>query len=69
MSLLGEALKRWKCEHHFLSRDSYRDPLGIPTCCGPWHNGSGHFVTFYLCQEYWTILDPLGPSPASNPTL
>jgi len=50
--LLGGAPQRWKREHHFLHRDSYWDPLGIPTCCGPWHNGSDHFVTFYLCQEY-----------------
>jgi hypothetical protein len=59
MLLLGEAPQRWKREHHFLPRDSYRDLLGIPTCCGPCHNGSDQFVTFYLSQEYCTILDPL----------
>ena len=32
----------------------------IPICCGPWHIGAaGHFVTFYMCQEYWPLLDPL----------
>jgi len=67
MLLLGEAPQRWRREHHFLPRDSYREPLGIPTCCGPWHNGSDHFVTFYLCQEYWTMLDPLCLARASYP--
>ena len=28
-----------------------------------------HFVTFYLCQEYWTILDPIYPAKASHPSL
>ena len=67
MLLLGEAPQRWKREHRFLPRDSYRDPLGIPTCCGPWHNGSDHFVTFYMCKEYWTIIYPLCPARASYP--
>jgi hypothetical protein len=55
---MGEAPSRWTRPRHF-------PPLGdpaiatIPTCCGPWHNGAGHFVTFYLCPEYWSILDPL----------
>ena len=55
---MGEAPSRWTHPRHF-------PPLGdpaiatIPTCCGPWHNGAGHFVTFYLCPEYWSILDPL----------
>ena len=52
MLYLGEAPQRWKCQQHFLPRDSYGDLLEIPTCCGPWHNGSDQFVTFYLCQEY-----------------
>ena len=69
MLYLGEAPQRWKREHQVLPRDSYRDPLGIPTCCGPWHDGSDHFVTFYMCQEYWTILDPLRPAMVSYPSL
>ena len=52
MFYLGEAPLRWKSHHHFLPRDSYQDPHKIPRCCGPWHNGANHFVTFYLCQEY-----------------
>ena len=71
MIYLGEAPQRWKREQHILPRNSYRDPLGIPTCCGPWHNGSDHAVTLYMCQEYWTILDPLrglipGPRDATT---
>ncbi len=50
MLYLGEAPQRWKREHPVLPRDSYHDPLGIPTYCGPWHNGLSHFVAFYLCQ-------------------
>ena len=52
MLYLGEASQRWTRHHHFLPRDSYQNPHTIPTCCGPWHNGAVHFVTFYLCQEY-----------------
>jgi len=48
MLYLGEAPQRWKREHHFLPHDSYRDPLGVPIYCDPWHNGLDHFVTFYL---------------------
>jgi hypothetical protein len=49
MLLLGEAPHRWKSQRHFLPRDHHDDPATLPTCCGPWHNGSGHFLTFYLC--------------------
>jgi len=48
----------WTRSHHFL-------PSGVPThatipiCRGPWHNRTGHFVTFYMCPKYWSILDPL----------
>ena len=64
---LGEVPQRWKRHHHFLPRDSYQDPHTIPTYCDPLHNGADHFVTFYLCNEYWTILDPLHPTEASYP--
>ena len=23
-------------------------------------------MTFYLCQEYWTLLDPLSPAPETR---
>jgi len=39
----------------------------IPTCCGPWHNKEGHFVTFYMCEDYRSILyllsDGMPPPP------
>jgi hypothetical protein len=53
-----EAPALWTRSYHF-------PPIGDPTlatlltCCGPWHNGAGHFVTFYMCPEYRSILDPL----------
>jgi hypothetical protein len=55
---IGEALTRWTRARHF---PPPREPThaSILTCCGPWHNGSGHFVTFNMCQEYWSIIDPL----------
>ena len=31
--------------------------------CGPWHDGAGHFLTFYLCADYWSLLDPLVDRP------
>ncbi len=66
MLSLGEAPHRLTRSKHFAPRDSYMEPTTIPTCCGPWHNGAGHFVTFYLCQDYWTILDPQNPSPTTR---
>ncbi len=62
MLLYGSTPTGWKRVAHFLPRASYEDPTQIPTCCGPWHNGAKHFVTFYLCPEYWTLLDPYDPN-------
>ena len=58
MLRLGEAPFRWTRPHHF---PPMGDPTAatIPTCCGPWHDGADHFVAFYMCPEYWSILDPL----------
>ncbi len=55
---LGETPMRWSHQRHF------SDPNGdiltqIPTACGVWNNEEFHFVTVYICAEYWTILDPL----------
>jgi hypothetical protein len=33
------------------------------------HNRANHFVAFYLCKEYWTLLDPLYPAETSYPAL
>jgi len=54
----GEAPTRWTRSHYFPPPGD-TTPATIPICCGPWHSGTGHFVTFYICQEYWSILDPL----------
>ena len=62
MLYLGEAPRRWTRPRNFSARASYEDPCVIPTCCSPWHNGSNHVVSFYLCPEYWTILDLLKPA-------
>ena len=34
-------------------------PLHMPYFCGIRHNGTNHFVVYYICPEFWTILDPL----------
>ena len=26
-------------------------PSLIPTACGPWHDGAGHFLTLYICND------------------
>jgi len=62
MLCLGEPPHRWSRPHHFSARASYEDPSAVPICCGPWHNGSKHFLTFYICPDYWTNLDPLDPT-------
>jgi hypothetical protein len=61
---LGEVPTGWSCSRHFLSQGSVNQPA-IPTCCGPCHNGEGHFVTFYMCVDYLSILDP--PSDGMPP--
>ncbi len=65
----GTAPTRWRRTNHFLPRASYEEPTAIPSCCGPWYNGRLHFVTFYLCPEYWTLLDPLNPTEIAYPEL
>jgi hypothetical protein len=46
--------------------------MHAPAMCGVWHNWANHFVVFYLCPEFWTIIDTLhsatslDPSSASN---
>ena len=54
----GEAPTKWTRARHFPSPGALTHAT-IPLRCGPWHNGAGHFVTFYMCPEYWSILDPL----------
>jgi len=47
--VLGEAPSRWTRMRHFPDMDNAHQ-LPIPTACGPWHDGAGHFFT--LC--IWT---------------
>jgi hypothetical protein len=35
--------------------------------CGVWHNGANHFAVFYLCPEFWTIIDPLDSVTSPDP--
>jgi hypothetical protein len=37
--------------------------LTIPTACGPWHDGEGHFFTRYICNDYGSLMDPLRGLP------
>ena len=37
--------------------------LSILTACRPWHNGAGHFLTVYMCNDYWSLIDPLRDLP------
>ena len=60
--ITGEVPTRWSRAHHFLDRDGGTQ-THIPTTCGAWHNGHNHFLTFYLCADYWSLLDPLTDIP------
>ncbi len=62
----GHAPTRWSRSRHFT------DPSGdihtrIPTACGAWYNGDQHFVTFYICADYLSIIDPLQDLPLPPP--
>ena len=56
--LVGKAPGRWMSDRHFGNHNEYSGPLDIPFICGPWCIDDMHFVVFFLCQNYWTILDP-----------
>jgi len=66
MLVTGEAPTRWSRPHHFSDPEGGHQ-IHIPTACGAWNNGHNHFVTFYLCADYWSLLDSLtdltGPPP------
>ena len=49
----------WTSPRHFGPTQRYLGPLHAPSLCGAWHSGANHFVVFYLCPEFWTIIDPL----------
>jgi len=65
---LREAPARWARARHFPPPgDPTHTP--IPTCFGPWHNGAGHLVTFYMCPGYWSIIDPLEEDLSEPPPM
>jgi hypothetical protein len=47
---MGEAPSRWTRMRYFPDTDSAHQ-LSIPTACGPWHDGAGHFLTLYICND------------------
>jgi len=55
---LGETPTRWTRSTHFPAPGGDTNPA-FPIFCGPWHNGEGYFVTFFMCADYQSILDPL----------
>jgi hypothetical protein len=56
----------WTRPLHFSVWDSSQQ-LSIPTACGPWHDDEGHFLTLYICKDYWSLLDPLRDLPHPPP--
>ena len=66
--LNGESPGKWKSNNHFGIDKIYEGPLDVPCICGPWFR-HGHFVTFVLCAEYWTFLDPLTDESYIEPAI
>jgi hypothetical protein len=56
--VLGESLTRWARPRSFPDTDSAQQ-LSISTACGHWHDDEGHFLTFYISKDYWSLMDPL----------
>jgi hypothetical protein len=63
----------WTSPRHFDPIQRYLGPLHAPSLCGAWHNGVNPFVVFYLCPEFWTIIDPINyfttPSLTMSPII
>jgi hypothetical protein len=68
MLVTGEAPTRWSHPRHFSDREGGTQ-THIPTTCGAWYNGHNHFVTFYLCADYWSLIDSLMDIPCSPPRM
>jgi hypothetical protein len=62
----GDVPGKWSSNIHISNDSSYKGPLDVQCICGPWYR-HGHFVTFVLCPEYWTFLDPLTDEFVINP--
>ncbi len=43
--------------------------FSIPTACGSWHDGAGHFLTLYIRKGYWSLMDPLRDIPHPPPDM
>jgi hypothetical protein len=54
----GEAPTRWSRQYYFSNPEGGHQ-IHIPTSCGVWNNSHNHFVTFYLCADYWSLQEPL----------
>jgi len=62
----GHTPTRWFHSRHFTDPSSDIQ-AHIPTACGAWYNGEHHFVTFYMCADYWSIMEPLQDFPLPPP--
>jgi hypothetical protein len=49
----------WTSTRHFGPAQRNIGSLHALSICGAWHNGANHFVVFFLCPKFWTIIDPL----------
>ena len=61
---LGETSTRWTRPRHFPDADNAQQ-LPVPTTCGPCHDGAGHILTLYICNNDWALLDPLWNPPCA----
>jgi hypothetical protein len=46
-------------QRHFGRSNTHPGPLHTTFICEIWHNGADHFLVFYLCVDFLTIIDPL----------
>jgi len=65
MLVTGEVPTPWSHPRHFSDREG-GNLTHIPTACGAWYNGQNHFVTFYLCADYWSLMNPLMDIPCPH---
>jgi hypothetical protein len=65
--LTGEVTRKWICNRNVSNEKRYKRHLDVRCICGPLYRDGHHFVTFVLCHEYWTILDPLTDESVIEP--
>ena len=71
--VLSEAPSRQPRMWNFSDTENTQ-PFLIPIVCGPWHDGALHFLTLYICNDYWLSLfnplrDLLDPPPGMQSKL